>query len=102
MATSSEYVTFVVDQIRGYENVRYRKMFGEYAVYINDKPVLLVCDDTVFVKKLPELSEVMQNAECGYPYEGAREHYILDVENAELTAAVIKIAESVIIPKKKR
>ena len=31
-------------------------------IYINDKPLLLVCDDTVYVKKLKELEEIMQDA----------------------------------------
>lgn len=53
MATSQEYIEFVCEQLVGVENVRYKKMFGEYMVYVNDKPVLLVCDNTVYVKKLP-------------------------------------------------
>ena len=52
-------------------------MFGEYMVYVNDKPVLLVCDNTVYVKKLPEIEELMSGAECGVPYDSAKEHYIL-------------------------
>lgn len=50
MATSSEYVTFVCEQIHGYGDVRCRKMFGEYMVYLNDKPIFTVCDNTVYVK----------------------------------------------------
>lgn len=59
MATSKEYIEFVCEQLAGTENVRYRKMFGEYMVYVNDKPILLVCDNTVMVKKLPEIAELM-------------------------------------------
>ena len=51
-------------------------MFGEYMVYVNDKPVLLVCDNTVFVKKLPEIEELMSGTECGVPYDSAKEHGI--------------------------
>ena len=77
-------------------------MFGEYMVYVNDKPVLLVCDNTVFVKKLPELEELMSDAECGLPYEGTKEHYILDIENRELTAKAAQILERITpVPKKK-
>ena len=78
MATSQEYIEFVCEQLVGIENVRYKKMFGEYMVYVNDKPVLLVCDNTVYVKKLPEIEELMSGAECGVPYDSAKEHYILD------------------------
>ncbi|MCM1305794.1 MAG: TfoX/Sxy family protein [Bacteroides sp.] len=103
MATSVDYIEFVCEQIHGDFAVRYKKMFGEYMVYLNDKPVLLVCDNTVYVKKLAELSELMRDAECGIPYDGSKEHYVLDIENAELTEKVLKILESVTpLPKKRR
>lgn len=51
MATSDDYLTFVLEQLPPLGVVRSRKMFGEYMVYFNEKPVLLVCDNTVFVKK---------------------------------------------------
>ena len=102
MATSQEYIEFVCEQLVGTENVRYKKMFGEYMVYVNDKPVLLVCDNTVFIKKLPELEELMSGAECGLPYDSAKEHYILDIENRELTAKAVEILEQITpIPKKR-
>ena len=50
MATSADYLTFVLEQLPPLGVVRSRKMFGEYMVYFNEKPVLLVCDNTVFVK----------------------------------------------------
>ena len=71
-------------------------------VYVNDKPVLLVCDNTVFVKKLPKIEELMSGAECGVPYDGAKEHYILDIENRELTAKAVEILEQITpVPKKR-
>ncbi|MDE6293461.1 MAG: TfoX/Sxy family protein, partial [Clostridiales bacterium] len=88
MATPVDYIEFVCEQLREFQNVRYKKMFGEYMVYINDKPILLVCDSTVYVKKLPQLDVIMSGAPCGLPYEGTKEHYILDIENAELTEQV--------------
>ncbi len=103
MATSIEFINFVCDQIHGDYAVRYKKMFGEYMVYLNDKPVLLVCDNTVYVKKAAEIADLMQNAECGFPYAGAKEHYILDMENKEATETVIKILEQITpVPKKKK
>lgn len=93
MATTADYIEFVCDQVRDMGAVRHRKMFGEYMVYINDKPVLLVCDNTVFVKMLPELRGLMEQAETGLPYEGGKEHYILDIENRELCRAAIGVLE---------
>ena len=84
MATSVDFALFVCDNLTEYGDVRYRKMFGEYMVYINDKPILLLCDNTVFVKKLPCIAPFLENAPCGIPYRNAKEHYILDVENHEL------------------
>lgn len=102
MATPVDYIEFVCEQLREFPNVRYKKMFGEYMVYINDKPILLVCDSTVYVKKLPELSKIMSGAPCGLPYEGTKEHYILDIENSELTEQVCRILEQITpLPKKR-
>lgn len=94
MATSDAYLTFVLEQFPPLWSVRTRKMFGEYMVYLNEKPVISLCDNTVFVRKLPVLAELMRQAPCGYPYEGAKEHYILDVEDRELTEQVLLAAEA--------
>lgn len=102
MATSKEYIDFVCECITYPGEKRYKKMFGEYMVYINEKPILLVCDNTVFVKMLPELSEIMANAETGFPYDGAKEHYVFDIENRELTELVIEILEPITPLVKKR
>lgn len=102
MATSKSYIEFVCDQIDGVGEVTFKKMFGEYTVYACGKPVLFVCDDTVFVKILPELESEMKNAEKGFPYNGAKEHYILDIENSELSRRVVGILERITpLPKKK-
>lgn len=70
-------------------------MFGEYMVYVNDKPLLLACDNTVFVKILPELSELMVGAETALPYEGGKPHYILDIEDRALTLEAVAILEPI-------
>ena len=53
MATSVDFIEYVCEQIQGPWDIRYKKMFGEYMVYVNDKPIFLVCNDTVYVKKFP-------------------------------------------------
>ncbi len=95
MSTSLDFISFVYDCICGFGEVRYKKMFGEYMVYVNNKPVLLVCDNTVFVKMLPPVSELMSGTEKGFPYSGAKEHYILDIEDRELSGKVIDILEKI-------
>ena len=102
MATSKDYIEFVCEQLEGIENVTCRKMFGEYMVYVNGKPLLIVCDNTVMVKKAPELAALMQDAPDAVPYEGAKVHYILDIENRELVRSVIAIFEPITpLPKKR-
>lgn len=95
MATTVEYIEYVCEQIKDAGRVRYRKMFGEYMAYVNDKPVLLVCDNTVFVKKLDCIAGPMQNADTGIPYPGAKEHYILDIDDGAHSSAVAAVLETV-------
>lgn len=102
MATTVSFIEFVCEQISGIGDIRYKKMFGEYMVYVNDKPVLLVCNDTVYVKKLDELEDIMGDASVGIPYKGAKEHYVLDIDNTEISREVVKILEEITpIPKKR-
>jgi TfoX/Sxy family transcriptional regulator of competence genes len=51
--------------------VRYRKMFGDSLVYVDDKPMMLLCDNTVFVKILPCLDFLMVGAEKEVVRRGA-------------------------------
>ena len=77
-------------------------MFGVYMVYIDDKPLLLVCDNTVYVKKLDILAEIIRDSELGVPYDGAKEHYILDIDNIPLCENVISVLKPITsVPKKK-
>lgn len=102
MATTNEYIEYVCEQIKGVGEIRYKKMFGEFMIYVNDKPVIIVCDNVPFVKKLGCIKDKMQNAEIGCPYNGAKEHYILDIDNSEFCKSVIIELEKVTpIPKSK-
>lgn len=92
MATTAEYMEYVCGQLAGTGELRYRKMFGEYMLYVNDKPVLTVCDSTVYVKKLAGLESYSLSVGC--PYEGAKEHYILDIDNAEQSREIVGMAEA--------
>lgn len=103
MASSTDFVEYVLEQLSGVGMLRHRKMFGEYCIYVNEKPIVLVCDDQVFIKIIPELAEIMASAEKGFPYEGASERYILDIENRNLARKAISILEqNTPLPKPKR
>jgi TfoX/Sxy family transcriptional regulator of competence genes len=50
MSSELEFVQHVYDFVRGVGEVSYKKMFGEYAVYVGPKVVALVCDNSLFLK----------------------------------------------------
>ena len=79
------------------------RRIAEEKTVVDEKPVFLVCDNTVFVKKFPELSEIMNGSACGFPYDGAKESYILDIENDGLLEKVVPLlGEIVLLPKPKK
>lgn len=84
MATSNDYIQFVCDQIEGVGEIRSKKMFGEYMVYVNERPIFCVCDNTVFVKQISQLRQLLENAKLAPPYNGAKPHYVLDIDNRDL------------------
>lgn len=107
MATTTDFIEYICEQIKDCGSIRYRKMFGEYMVYVNDKPILLVCDNTVYVKNLDCIREKMNeaSAELAVPYEGTKEHFILDIDNTVFCSKIIDILEKVTpvpVPKKKK
>ena len=72
-------------------------------VYVDEKPVFLITDNTVYVKKLNQLSSLLKDTSTGVPYPGAKEHYILDIENRNLVEAILPILIlSTPAPKKKK
>lgn len=90
MACSTDFIEFVCDIISPLGEVRYRKMMGNYIVYVNDKCVITACDNMAYIKKLPCISELMADAEIGYAYNGAKEGYILDFRDRQKTLKVIR------------
>ncbi len=103
MATTNEFIEYVCEQICGVGEIRYKKMFGEYMVYVNNKPVIIVCNNTAYVKQLKEICDLMKEAEIGFPYKGAKEHYVLDIDDSELSKNIVVELEKVTpLPKPKK
>lgn len=108
MASSPDFIKFVADQVAAAgDNIRYRKMFGDYMLYCDDRPVLLICDDTVYVKQIPETMAIFAahgvTPDAGIPYNGARPHWILDVENIDLSVDMVReLARVLPVPKPKK
>ncbi len=104
MSTNKEFIEYICDQLLGIGIVTYRKMFGEYMIYIDLKPLILVCDNQAYVKILPETKNILgEDALKGTPYPGAKEHYIVDVDNKETLHRIgYLLLEVIPIPKKKK
>ena len=102
MASSPDFVSYICEQLEGLGAVRSRKMFGEYMVYLNDKPVIIICGDHPMVKLLPCLEELLRDRPTQPPYEGAKDHYVLDPDDRETLREAARLAEEVTpLPKKR-
>ena len=102
MASSADFVNYICEQLEGLGAVRSRKMFGEYMVYLNDKPVIIICEDRPMVKMLPCLAKLLEGRPTEPPYEGAKDHYLLDPDDRETLREAVRLAEEATpLPKKK-
>lgn len=103
MATQPETIEFLLDKLRNPVRFSVRKMFGEYALYVDGKVVGFVCDDLLYIKILPASRELEPLCETGYPYPGAKLYYVVEevqlstIEN--LVDILFRLADT--IPAKK-
>lgn len=80
MASDPHTVEFIVEHMSLVApSARSRPMFGEHAIYCEDRVVALVCDNRLFVKMTPGTSEIVRDqTETAPPYPGAKECYVID------------------------
>ena len=78
MASSKDYLNFIMEQLSGLEDIRYRAMMGEYILYYKDKVVGGIYDDRLLVKPVQAALDYMPNATYELPYEGAKEMLSVD------------------------
>jgi len=107
MSTKQSTIDFILDQLSSLSEVRARTMFGEYALYCQDKVVALVCDDEVFVKVTePGKKLVGDSYQEGFAYPGAKAsmHIPGDLfENSHFLSNLISItAASLPVQKEKK
>ncbi|MGN0179870.1 MAG: TfoX/Sxy family protein [Monoglobaceae bacterium] len=81
MASSREYLTFILEQLSDLDGITYRMMMGEYIIYYREKIAAYICDDRLLVKPVPSAAKLMPSAKHEPPYEGAKE--MLLVENTD-------------------
>lgn len=103
MACSTDFIDYVCAQLQGAGVIRARRMFGDWCIYVDEKAAVLACDNLCYVKMHPAIAHLMHDAPTGRPYEGAKEHYILDIDHpAEATAVVKALLPALPYPKRKK
>ena len=91
MASSKEYLDFVLDQLSGLEDISFRPMMGEYIIYYRGKIIGGIYDDRFLVKPVKSAAALMPDAEMELPYEGAKEMLLVDdVENRDFLRELLE------------
>lgn len=103
MASSKEYLSFILEQLSELEGITYRAMMGEYIIYYRGKIVGGIYDDRLLVKPIKSAVSLMPDAIYELPYEGAKEMLLVDeVDSKEfLTRLFSAMYEELPTPKKK-
>ena len=104
MASSKEYLDFILDQLSELEEITYCQMMGEYILYYRGKVIGGIYDDRFLVKQTKTALAMMPDAELELPYEGAKEMLLVnDVENKEFLKELIEAMYGELpAPKKKK
>jgi TfoX/Sxy family transcriptional regulator of competence genes len=105
MATSARTVDNLLDQLSGAGDLTAKKMFGEYALYLDGRVVALICDDLLFVKPVPGALRLLEHNPMAPPYPGAKPHLLIDaaLDDQDLMVQVLRtVASEVPAPKPKK
>ena len=89
MASTREYLTYILEQLSGLDDVRYRAMMGEYILYYRGKVVGGVYDNRLLLKPTPSARALLPDAPTELPYEGAKAMLLADADDRELLASVL-------------
>ena len=103
MPSSKSYLQFILDQLSELDEITFRAMMGEYILYYRGKVVGGIYDDRLLVKPTKSARALMPQAVLELPYEGAKEHYILDIDETDLARQAVSVLETVTpLPKPKK
>jgi TfoX/Sxy family transcriptional regulator of competence genes len=78
MATELSFVDYVLETARMGSRLTYRKLFGEYALYLDEKVVAFACDNSLFIKPSKAVATLAPDLPQGPPYPGAKDYPIAD------------------------
>ena len=104
MASSKEYLEFVLEQLSDLDEITYKAMMGEYIIYYRGKIVGGIYDDRFLVKNTKKAVEMMPEAALELPYEGAKEMLLVDdIDNKEFLKELFEeMYEELPAPKKRK
>ena len=104
MASSKEYLDFVLEQLSELDDITYRAMMGEYIIYYRGKIVGGIYDDRLLVKTVKSAISLMPAAPYELPYEGAKEMLLVDnIESKEFLTELFSVMyDELPAPKKKK
>ena len=91
MASSKEYLGFILDQLSLVGEITHKQMMGEYILYYRGKIIGGIYDDRFLVKPVKAACELMPDAQYEVPYEGAKKMLLVDdVENREFLRELLE------------
>lgn len=104
MASSKEYLNFILEQLGNLDEITHRSMMGEYIIYYRGRIAAYICDDRLLAKPVEAAKEMMPDAPYEPPYEGAKEMLLVeDVDNKEFLCNLFeKMYEQLPMPKPKK
>lgn len=104
MASSKEYLQFVLGQLSDLDEITYRAMMGEFIIYYRGKIIGGIYDDRLLVKPIKSAIQYIPTAVYELPYEGAKEMLLVDeVDNKDfLTGLFNAMYDELPMPKAKR
>ena len=104
MASSREYLDFILEQLSEVDGITYKRMMGEYILYRNGRIIGGIYDDRFLVKPTASAKAMMPDAGLELPYEGAKEMLLVDnVDSRDFLARLITaMYDELPVPKRKK
>jgi len=104
MASSKDYLYFILEQLSELEDISYRSMMGEFIIYYRGKIIGGIYDDRFLVKPTKSALYMMPEADRDVPYAGAKEMLLVDnIENREFLMELLEaMYEELPAPRKRR
>ena len=104
MASSKEYLEYILEQLSDLDEISHRAMMGEYIIYYRGKIIGGIYDDRFLVKPVKAAVAMMPDAKMELPYEGAKEMLLVDdVEDREFLGELLEaMYDELPAPRKKR